>query len=372
MSNACRMKRLILVLLLLSSSLLSACAFKDIDRRLFVSVIGIDPAEKMEKGFKVTLKIAIPFGAIKESSSPTFAYLSEEGETIGEAIRILETHVDKVLEFGHMKTIVVNEELLKGELQEFMNYFVRRGDLQMIAYVAAARPSAETILRVEPDTEAPASISFFNFFGGTGTESPFIVTSYLFEFRRDYLADGIDPVLPIMETNEDQSELIVNKSIVIGKKGKMLELDPLLTKQYNSLVHNASGFSYKVKKDGMQLLLNIDHIETKYKILTDKGRPSKVVLTIKKVGVIGEANKALSPKELPHYNKISEQDLSSKVRELLLKLQEENLDPFGFGLRYRTMKLHSSKPYEVWKEAYPEIDFDVVMKINLKSTGVTE
>ncbi|MBB4825545.1 spore germination protein KC [Sporosarcina luteola] len=372
MGKVGRMKQWILVLLLLSSTLLSACAFKDIDRRLFVSVIGIDPAEKMEEGFKVTLKIAIPFGAIKEASRPTFAYLSEEGETIGEAIRMLETHVDKVLELGHMKTIVVNEELLKGDLQEFMNYFVRRGDLQMIAYVTAARPSAETILRVEPKTEAPASISFYNFFGGTGTESPFIVTTYLFEFRRDYLGEGIDPVLPIMETNEDQSELIVNKSIVIGQKGKTLELDPLLTKQYNSLVHNASGFSYKVNKDGLQLLLNIDHIKMKFKIHSDNGKPSKVIMTINKVGVIGESNKLLSPKKLPYYDQLAEQTLSAKVRELLHKLQEEQLDPFGFGLRYRTTKLHTSNPYKIWKEAYPEIDFDVVMKINLKSTGVTE
>ncbi|GKV57301.1 hypothetical protein NCCP2222_32480 [Sporosarcina sp. NCCP-2222] len=372
MGKASRMKRCILVLVLLSSTILSACAFKDIDRRLFVSVIGIDPAEKLDKGFKVTLKIAIPFGAIKQASSPTFAYLSEEGETVGEAIRILETHVDKVLEFGHMKTIVVNEELLKGDLQEFMNYFVRRGDLQMISYVTAARPSAETILKVEPNTEAPASISFFNFFGGTGTESPFIVTCYLFEFRRDYFSKGIDPVLPIMETNEDKSELIVNKSIVVGEKGKTLELDSILTKQYNSLVHNASGFSYKVKEDGLQLLLNIDKIDTKFKILSDDGRPSKVVLTINKVGFIGESNKPLSPKKLPYYSNLAEHALKSKVHELVMKLQKEQLDPFGFGLRYRTMRLHSSDPYKLWEEAYPDIEFDVVMKIHLKSTGVTE
>ena len=359
-----------LSLFLFCSILLSGCAFKDIDRRLFVSVIGIDPAEKTEKGFKVTMKIAIPFGAIKESSKPTFAYLTEEGETVGEAIRMLETHVDKVLEFGHMKTIVVNEELLGEDLVEFMNFFVRRGDVQMIAYVVAARPSAETILKVEPDTEAPASISFFNFFGGTGTESPFIVTSYLFEFRRDYFAKGIDPVLPIMET--DKNQLIVNKSLVIGQNGKTLELDPILTKQYNSLVNNASGFSYKVEQDGFQFLLNIDHISMKYKILSDNGRPSKIVLTIKKVGVIGESNKLLSPKKLSFYDVLAEQALEKQVRHLLLSLQEEKLDPFGFGLRYRTSKLHSAEPYKTWEEAYPDIDFDVVMKINLKSTGVME
>ncbi|MCG3086406.1 Ger(x)C family spore germination protein [Sporosarcina cyprini] len=372
MEAASRIKLVVLSILLLCSSILSACAFKDIDRRLFVSVIGIDPAEKIENGFKVTLKIAIPFGAIKQSSRPTFAYLSEEGETVGEAIRMLETHVDKVLELGHMKTIVINEELLKDDLEEFMNFFVRRGDVQMIAYVTAARPSAETILKVEPNTEAPASISFFNFFGETGTESPFIVTTYLFEFRRDYFAKGIDPVLPIMETNKDHTELIVNKSLVIGKKGKTLELDSIMTKYYNSLVHKASGFSYKIQQDGLHLLLNLDVVKMHYKILSEGERPSKIVMHIMKSGVVGESNKPLSPKKLSEYDKLAEDAMTKKVRHLLLYLQEENLDPFGFGLRYRASKLHSADPYKAWEEAYPEIDFDIIMKVELKSTGVTE
>ena len=62
-----------MVVLCMSGLLLQyGCAFKDIDKRLFVSAIGIDPAENVENGYKVTLKVALPFGAIKDSPKPKF------------------------------------------------------------------------------------------------------------------------------------------------------------------------------------------------------------------------------------------------------------------------------------------------------------
>ena len=250
-------KWIVVTLCIVGVLLQSGCAFKDIDKRLFISAIGIDPAENVENGYKITLKIALPFGAIKESTKPSYAYLSREGHSIGEAIRMLETHVDKVLELGHMKTIIVHEKLLKDDMQVFMDYFIRRGDIQLISYVAGARPSAETILKVEPTTEAPASVALFNFFGDTANESPFVVTTFLFQLRRDILTDGINPVLPLIETNEAGDELVVNNSVVVDGRDDPTVLSTIETKYYNSLLKGSTGFTYLIKEGNLELLLNI-------------------------------------------------------------------------------------------------------------------
>lgn len=365
-------KSIAALLILLASLLQAGCAFKDIDKRLFVSAIGIDPAENIEKGFKVTLKVALPFGAIKESSKPSYAYLTKEGESVGEVIRLLGTHVDKVLEFGHMKTIVINEELMEDGIELFMDYFVRRGDIQMIAYVAAAKPSAETILKVEPATEAPASVSLFNLFGDTGLTSPFVITTFLFQFRREFLADGISVTVPIIRTDKDRQELIVNTAVVVDREHKIVEMNDVETKYFNTLFRGASGFTYKVEEGEDRFLLNISRIKMDYKIKTKNTIPKAIEMDIRMVGSIGEANHPLSLAKLDEYNDISSRAIEDKVRKLLTDMQEHGVDPFGFGLRYRATHLAREGLLAAWKDAYKDLSFQVNVDMRLQGTGTIE
>lgn len=365
--------RITAAIIIIGGVLLQAgCAFKDIDKRLFVSAIGIDPAENIEGGYKVTLKVALPFGAIKDSTKPSYAYLSKEGESVGEVIRILETHADKVLEFGHMKTILIHESLLTAHMKTFMDYFIRRGDFQLIAYVAGASPSAEEIIKVEPSTEAPASVSLFNYFGNTGTESPYITTTYLFQFRRDFFSKGISPVLPLIKTNKSQDELRVNTAIVVDREKESIELNDLETKYYNSLVKGANGFTYKVEEGEKRLLLNIDRIYMDYKIKTKNDIPQSIDMKVEMIGLIGESNHTLSMDKLGEYNEMASKEIEKKVEEFLKKMQENEVDPFGFGLRYRAIRLEREGQIEKWESAYPNIPINVKVEVKLQSTGTIE
>lgn len=350
--------------------LLSGCGFKDIDKRIFISAIGIDPGENGE-GYKVTLKVALPIGSVKDASGAKYAYFSKEGETIGESLRILETHTDKVLEFGHLKAIVINEKLLADGVKEYMDYFTRRGDIQLIAYIIAARPTAEDILKTEPDTEAASTVSLFNFFDHTGTESPFITTAFLFQFRRDYYGKGIDAFIPLMETNEAKTELSVNKAIVTGRDDEFLVLTSVQTKYYNSVFNEKSGFDYKVKSDDLVLMLNIDKIRTSFKIITENNQPVSIKLDVKMIGIIGQSNEILSVDKLSEYNKLSSKAIEKKLLDFLKALQEKQLDP-GFGLRYRATRLNEEGLFDKWKEAYPTLPIDVTVDVQLKSTGAIE
>ena len=72
------------------------------------------------------------------------------------------------------------------------------------------------------------------------------------------------------------------------------------------------------------------------------------------------------------YNKVAEEDMEKKVMELLTRLQENDVDPFGFGLRYRATRLSDKGIMKEWKRIYPEIEFNVTMNIELKSPGAVE
>lgn len=209
------MKNFFFIAMIASLLLQTGCAFKDIDKRIFVLAIGIDPSEKVRDGFKVTLKLAKPAGDVKQAISQDFTYLSHDSDSIAEAIRKMESYVDKKLDLGHARSIVINKELISKDLNTFMDVFTRRGDIQMIAYVAVSEKTAEETVTFAPDTEPPATIALFNFFDNTGTDSPYISTTFLFEMRRKALNKGINAVLPIIDINEEKKHFEVNKSLVL-------------------------------------------------------------------------------------------------------------------------------------------------------------
>ncbi|WP_336822197.1 Ger(x)C family spore germination protein [Sporosarcina sp. USHLN248] len=365
-------KSFISISTIISLLLLTGCAFKDIDKRMFVVGIGIDPSEKIENGFKVTLKLAKPVGNVKEATEPTYVYLSHDSESVAEAIRSMETHIDKVVDFAHNRIIMINKDLLSKDLDTFMDFFTRRGDIQLISYVAVAESTAEEIITFEPVAETPASIALSNYFDNTGTESPYVITTFLFEFRREVLGKGKDTILPIVEIDENGTEFVIHKSIILKRNTQPVELNSVETKYFNSLMNKARGFSYKIKEDGLILILNIDTVKMKYNIILDEGVPPRIDMTITKFGVIGESNKRLSLKHLKKYDEISAIEMKKKVMELLTKLQENDVDPFGFGLRYRATRLSYEGMIEEWDRIYPEIEFNVTLKVDLKSTGAIE
>lgn len=360
------------ILMLIALLLQSGCAFKDIDKRIFVLGIGIDPSETVEDGFRVTLKLAKPAGEVKAEAAQGFTYLAHDSESIAEAIRDMETHVDKKLEMGHNRSIVLNKELLSKDLDTFMDYFTRRADIQMIAYVAVAEKTAEETVSFAPDTEPPATIALYNFFDNTGTESPYVITTFLFEFRREVLSKGINTVLPIIDLNEEQKHFIVNKSIILKRGEEPVELTQVQTKYFNSLINDVSNFTYKIEEDNLHMVLQIDEVKMKYQIILDEGETPRIDMKITKVGVISESTKRLNNSDLKKYDKIAADDIKKKVMDLLTTLQENNVDPFGFGLRYRATRLSHKDTIDEWNRIYPEIEFNVTMDINLKSTGAVE
>lgn len=300
------------IVLLLPLLLQAGCAFKDIDKRVFVVGVGVDPSEKIRDGFKVTLKMIKPVGDVKQAPSQTYAYLSHDSESVAEAIRMLETRVDKVLDMGHNRIIILNEKLLSEDIDTFMDFFTRRGDIQLITYMAVAETTAEETISFEPETETPASIALYNFFDQTGTESPYVLTTFLFEFRRQVLSKGINSTLPIISINGDETAFIINKSIVLKKEEKPVKLSEVETKYFNSLSHNAAGFSYKIEEEDLIMVLNIDTVKMKYKIVLDEG-PPRIDMKVTKYGTIGESNERLDINNLKKYDTIAAGEMKKRL-----------------------------------------------------------
>lgn len=362
-------KMLLLVLILLWSLFLqTGCAFKDIDKRLFVMGIGVDYTGNEDKPYRITLKIALPTGSLKEASSAKYTYLVKESDTLAGAIRIMKTHVDKELDFGHARIIVLGEKVIGRDLTDVMDFFLRRSDIQLISWVAVGKPTAEKVLKAEPASEMAASSALFNLFSDNGVESSYIVTTYLFDFRRRVLEDGIDPILPVLQTN-GKHKITVNKSIVLINKEKILSLTSRQTKIFNLMANELHELDLEIKKEDLTLLINIDHTKVKYKILTPGNQNPVIKMDVEMRGVIEESNKNLSADKIDLYNKYANEVSKKRIYKLLTLFQKEKVDPLGFGLRYKATRLHTKDTYAEWQEIYPNVEFDISVNVSIKSTG---
>ncbi|MGG0643576.1 Ger(x)C family spore germination protein [Sporosarcina gallistercoris] len=357
------------VLLILFTSLLSGCAYKGVDKRSFVVGIGVDPAEDTDKKFKVTVKLAKPIASLKSSTANEYTFLEHESNSVAEAIRFLETQDDKVMDFSQTKILALNEELLTGDLFPLMDYFVRRGDLQLILYVLMAKPTAEEVLKVQPPLEAAGENFLYNFFDNTGTESPYVTTTFLFEFRREYDTVGQSSVLPVVEANEAGTKVTINHSVVLKNSVQPVILTPMQTLLNNTLMVGANGYGYRIENEGFKLLLNLDRVKMKVKVHDKKGQKPRAEVRIKAVGAINESNKVLKLEQIDYYSKIAGESLEEKVKDLFVHLQEKNVDPFGFGMKYRSTRLNTKDKLDRWKAIYPELEFDVKVDMQLKSVG---
>ena len=349
----------------------SGCGFKDIDKRIFVLSIGVDHTDNEEKPYRVILKLAVPSGSVKQSGTE-YTYLMQESESLSTAIRSLKTQTDKELDFGHAKVIIFGERVLRHDLKAIMDFFLRRRDIQMISWVAIGQPSAEEVLQVEPESEMAGSNALFNFFDKNGVESQQIVTSYLFDFRRRVLEEGIDPILPMLSANEEKKRIDLNQAIVFNDKNKTVELDEKHTAIYNLMAGNYERFDVRVKNDNLGFTVAIDTSKVNFQIITESKQKPIIKMDIEMVGIIQESHMNTESSKLQTYSDATSKTVKKDVIEVLTKFQEEGVDPLGFGLRYKSTRLNNNKRNEEWQELYPKATFEVNVNAMIKSTGVID
>ncbi|TLS52287.1 hypothetical protein FE782_09940 [Paenibacillus antri] len=356
----------LLVLLLLAYAGAGFHGYEDIEKRFFVVSMGIDEGKNGYK-YEVILKLALP-QADPKAAKNEYLILKKDSDAIGTAVASLKTQVDKELDFGHMKMIFIGESLAKKELKPTLDWFFRRRDIQKIAFVAVARPDAATVQDIKPSFEKIPSNSYFLAFGDEGTESPYIITEYIFDLHRRLHERGIDPVVPIVESTEKRFD--ISRAYVVTMKGAALELGPQETGMFSMLLHRAERATLSVIQEENVFTVNADEIQLKYKLQTS-GKP-RVIVTGKVLSTLESSSESVEPKELGKYERAVEKQINEEVLAMLKKFQAASVDPLGIGLRYRATHFNNATEWDEWLNMYPQLEFESDIRVILETTGVVE
>ncbi|UII57108.1 Ger(x)C family spore germination protein [Cytobacillus spongiae] len=363
------MRKGIFFMMICSVLLHSGCGFKDIDKRFFVVTIGIDTPKEGEKKYKVLLKLALP-SAEKKGGSNDFLLITEESDSITDAIRLMKSRVDREIDFGHAKAIIFGESVFQKEIHQEVDWLLRRRDIQKIAWVGVGRPTAEAVLNVKPPSENIPSNAIFLSFGQTGSESPYTLSTYLFELFRDLESDGISPILPLIEVKNELLEM--NQAVVYQKDQIGLVLGKNETKTYNSLRNDFDKVQVKVKTEEHHFVVGAEAFHNRFNVQTSN-KGVVIQFHVRLEGIIEESREDISEKKLREYSKETAKAFKKDVEQLLTKLQEADVDPFGFGLRYRGTHFEDQEvEINRWQELYPEAVFQIKVDVDIKGTGVIE
>jgi spore germination protein KC len=348
--------------------ILSSCGYKDIDQRFFVASIGIDPADKEGEKYKVSLKLAIPTEDIK-AGGEKFQMMTEEAVSITGAVRVIKSKVDKELDFSHSKLVVFGEDFVKNnDMREVMDWFLRRRDIQRIAWVGIGRPSAEEILNVKPKFERLPSNALLLAFGETGTESSMIVSEKLFDFWKRLHERGLDPILSIIEKSPEGT-FSINQAAVLDKRSAKIVLDKDETKIWNMLSNRKQKADIQVKMPDKEFFyLSVDEVKTEYRLRTAANQKPYAEVNIDLEGIVEESGGHFSRNDITENKARAEESFKKEALHLLKKLQKAEVDPFGLGLLYRATHL-AQDDWRQWQEIYPDLDFKVNVKATIQATG---
>jgi len=350
-------------------SLLAGCGFKDIDKRFFVVAMGIDlPEGEDAKGYKVTLKLAIASPKAEPGASKT-QMETVQASTIAEAVRLLKSHVDKEIDFGHCKLFLFGEKLAKGNISKPLDWLARRRDIQSVAFLAVGKPDAETVLQAEPKSERYPGNALFLTFGKDGSESSYTISEYVFDFMRRIEEKGMDPILPVMTT--EKQEYVTTRLALLDKSKIVTTLTASETETFNQIDNDFHKTAVTADVGGDTLVIETNSVSSHYRIVK-QGDSYVLKMKIKVSGIFEEAPIGIYDQ---NWNKLEQQfnkQLEAEATALLKKMQKAGVDPMGFGLRFRATHAGSPKTWQAWQRIYPKLTFDVKANVVIEGTGITK
>ncbi|MBH5317221.1 Ger(x)C family spore germination protein [Paenibacillus sp. GSMTC-2017] len=361
------MSRLLRILpLLLLFNVLGGCGFKDIDKRFFVVATGFDLSGNENKPYRITLQLAIPSPQVEPGSSKT-QYETIDAPSIAEGIRMLKSYVDKELDFGHCKMFIIGESLARKDITLLVDWMLRRRDIQNVANIAVGRPNAASILHIQPKSERYPGNALLLSFGADGTESSYSYAESLSGLARRISEKGIDPILSIV-TNHGDKSYIINQVAIFDKTKIKAVLTPPETQLFNQLTNHFTKASMHGMFGGAKLVVAINKLHSSFQVKNGKDTPL-VTMKVSMEVVFEEAPTGIYDVDWKPIEKQLSEEYVKASTKLLKKIQQTDVDPFGFGLRYRADHPKQRNGNE-WKSVFAQSQFDIKVDMEIKGTGL--
>jgi len=386
-------KKYLVIMLILSTICMTGCWDKvEIDKKAFVSVLGVDAGKDIgkEKQLEKISPAASFTGSKFDKIRVTYAFPNiselgpEKGGTAGENSMSLDAYsmqdsIDKIvnkssrnLSFGHLKLMVLNTSILdySNAFKEVIDYIQRQPAINRMIYIVFSEDKSEEILRFKPNMEK----SIENYIIGmlennekNNTAFPLTLNEFLEEISQNNTA--LIPVINIDKKNED---LKISKVAVI-KNNKIKGY--ISTEQSNNIQlinKKFKGGTRTIIRDGSPLDYSIENSERKIKLKDKENLSFDIKLNLE--GQIKGYNidKQISSKG--DINKI-EEDLNKAIRQEInevIRVSQSDYNTDILDLGEYVHKYHPKLWEKIkgnWNDLYKSLDINVTVDTKVRRIG---
>lgn len=379
--------------LLVLPMLLSGCwERKELNELAFVLALGLD---KAESGYKVSMQVVIPSSITSQGAGgsgaggvPVVTY-DFTVPTIYESLRKFNLVSSRSPYLGHIRVLVIGEELAREGLGETLDVLKRSREPRMDFFMLVARnTTAENVLKVLTPLDRLPANKLFNALDKSYKVSAKTAAVTLDKFIEDALCEGENPVLTGVEVqgspeaggekiNIEQTiprARLSYNGVAVFKRAKMLGwLDDNEIVGYNYVIDNVSKNTghIKDKDNGSLVIIEVLSTTTRRKVKIIGGEPH-IYLKVEAVSNVEEvegSGKLDSENKIRQLEEESEDRIIERMRRSVEKVNERfNADIFGFGQSiYRSHPRIWAKLLEQNKEGYLKtlpIHYDASVTIN--------
>jgi len=336
---------------------------------------------------RVTLQIALPgkiplgpgeSGGGGKGSEQTVWVVGTEGHTVDDAIMNLQQQISGRLFFGHLRVIVVSEDVARLGMQNINDYFHRNPEVRRMAWMMISKGSAEQVMRASPELERVPALYLMSTMDNAVKLGKF-PENYVGMYWSNSAKRGQEGYLPCVELKKMQN--IEVKGMAYFKDDKLQgTTKPFQVAAYMSIKGmNPAGYRGVVKIGGAadSVMIYATSRRSTIKVRVQDGEPIVNVAIFTEINLEEKINEQFTINDSASLVQIEEQNKRSLLREteaLIRQMQEKGSDIFGFGEYVRAKKPGywnariGSK--NKWQRAFKELRVEVEVNSKIRRVGM--
>lgn len=357
------MKKVILFITLLSICFVSGIKMSPriIDDIFMVMIVGYD---YVDNGLIRGTAVAPNYKADNTIDNIAF---SDTSSLIYENRDKLNAKSPRPLISGKLEVALFNRELAEKGIIVYVDNLQRDPIIGSRVNLAVFEGSTEIFLK-KPRRDVPTGVYVSKLLEHNSEYDNLPITN-LHIFGNQYFSKGRDPILPLLEEENDKVKI---KGLALFKNDKMvMEIPKKKFIYFRSMYDDFENGTMFIKlEDQERVFLSTIKSSNKYFVQNmQKQFDPKISISIKMEGVIREySGREITPKTVKKIEREIEKDMEANAIEMIRTFQESGIDPLGLGdhVRNRIRSWDEKK----WKDIYPTIPVTVDADFEVLEHGI--
>jgi len=364
------------IIVVLISTIIGCWDNVEIDERVYVLAIGIDKAE-IEKSEKMLFTFAFPNMQLAAGGDAGIEniVISRLGKSFYCTEERLTTRVDKDLFVGHLKVIIIGEEIARDsdKMRGILDAFEREPLISRKVRIAIAKGNAKDVLETEGKTESLIGIFFDGLFRTRDRVHGYDAGELGRVLKR--LHQYGEVTMPRITVEKE--EIVLEGKAVFNDYKLVGWLDEREKQILTIIREEAKTLTFSIIHDDLIIPYCVSDVKVKFS-LNNENEQMKIVIEIDVEGDIRQyqfnpEEDIMEPEFIKKVDKVINSTLELKTKKLINKLQKE-LKTDVIGVQSYLEKFHPKvweKEKEDWERTFPNLDIEIKLNTKVRRIGLT-